>query len=642
MDGVNKEKFLQEYTGAVYSEILHLKSLGFGGDIGGIGGIGGDIGGDIGGGIGGDIGGNIGGDIGGDCGIDSAVVLSHSVVWEYFVRVGNGEKARCRLCSNLYRTSGGSTNLRKHLKNCHPNSFPTASTSSQTSSTEQSRSTSPAFSIGSSSSQPTIDTILNDYASSLTGNRKAEITNNIAIMVVKDNLPLDHVNGEGFRNLMKSLNQFYQVPDRKTIRSRIDGLYNKMANLKREEMQSVKSISITFDIWKDMYNNTSYLAVTGHYIKDWEMNSILLSCLILEEPHTSAYIVKSLREILDFWTIDLCKIVACVTDNGANVKKAVCDLIGSSKHLPCYAHTLNLVVKNSIESSGNLGEVLKQVRSIVQYFKQSGPAADELRRAQTDDGKVLKVKQDVETRWNSTYLMLERYMKIKDHINLALGRLPDGPSPISGPDREVIEDALKLLKPFFKITEEMSAEKLVTLSKAIPLQFCLSTGLEKTETKTVSLGIKSKSNALNRALELINKLLPSTSPPQEPNESDEEADPDNIWVFYDKIASKAVRPTKVTKSELSSKLKIYLKSAPEDRKGDPMKIWFRIQPSHWEVSQIAPMYLCIPATPVPSERLFSKAGATINQKRSSMKPETLDKLLFLNSMRLDELKSVFQ
>ena len=50
----------------------------------------------------------------------------------------------------------------------------------------------------------------------------------------------------------------------------------------------------------------------------------------------------------------------------------------------------------------------------------------------------------------------------------------DAPSPITAGESEIIEDGLRLLKPFFKITEEMSAEKVVTLSKVIQIKYCLS------------------------------------------------------------------------------------------------------------------------------------------------------------------------
>lgn len=47
---------------------------------------------------------------------------------------------------------------------------------------------------------------------------------------------------------------------------------------------------------------------------------------------------------------------------------------------------------------------------------------------------------------------------------------------------------------------------------------------------------------------------------------------------------------------------------------------------------LAMTYLPIVATSVPSERLFSEAGATITQQRNSLQGTRLSKLLFLNSL----------
>ena len=54
----------------------------------------------------------------------------------------------------------------------------------------------------------------------------------------------------------------------------------------------------------------------------------------------------------------------------------------------------------------------------------------------------------------------------------------------------------------------------------------------------------------------------------------------------------------------------------------------------WEIraTQYIPMakkILCIPATSVPSERVFSVAGNIINEKHSRLKPDNVNKLIFL-------------
>ena len=44
--------------------------------------------------------------------------------------------------------------------------------------------------------------------------------------------------------------------------------------------------------------------------------------------------------------------------------------------------------------------------------------------------------------------------------------------------------------------------------------------------------------------------------------------------------------------------------------------------------------LSIPATSIPSERLFSKAGQLLSERRSRLKPKNVDKILFLNKFNV--------
>jgi len=45
---------------------------------------------------------------------------------------------------------------------------------------------------------------------------------------------------------------------------------------------------------------------------------------------------------------------------------------------------------------------------------------------------------------------------------------------------------------------------------------------------------------------------------------------------------------------------------------------------------VVKQFACIPATSVPSEQVFSKAGDLVRKKRSALSHKNIDMLLFLN------------
>ena len=74
----------------------------------------------------------------------------------------------------------------------------------------------------------------------------------------------------------------------------------------------------------------------------------------------------------------------------------------------------------------------------------------------------------------------------------------------------------------------------------------------------------------------------------------------------------------------------YLAETPLNHDENCLEWWSRNSSRFPAVAELAKRYLCIPATSVPAERIFTTAGLTISQQRSSLKPENADILIFLN------------
>ncbi|CAI6354947.1 unnamed protein product [Macrosiphum euphorbiae] len=229
-------------------------------------------------------------------------------------------------------------------------------------------------------------------------------------MICKDNQPLSIVEDAGFKYLMKTVSPNFKVPSRRYILSKIFEKYDAMKEIFMEKLKNVQCFTLTTDIWTDIQTR-SYIGVTIHLVDQYKFNAALLGVYELDERHTSEYIATKLVDVCVEWNITKQKIVSVVTDGAANMTKAI---FWKKKHILCFAHKLNLVAQNAISSVSKLTELISKVKNIIKWFKHSVVASDELRKATNGDGKLI---QEVATRWNSTYYMLERFTKLSKIIN---------------------------------------------------------------------------------------------------------------------------------------------------------------------------------------------------------------------------------
>jgi hypothetical protein len=139
-----------------------------------------------------------------------------------------------------------------------------------------------------------------------------------------------------------------------------------------------------------------------------ELKSSLLDCFTCDKKHTAVNLVQELKLVTHEWSIEN-QVVPVVSDNAANVVVAV--RLTDWKHVPCFAHTLNPIVQYGLQSIKGLHT---KVKSRVEFFR-SGPRASSTVKAMQEQlgGPALSLKQDVVTRWNSTYDMLQRIFDVK-------------------------------------------------------------------------------------------------------------------------------------------------------------------------------------------------------------------------------------
>ena len=106
-----------------------------------------------------------------------------------------------------------------------------------------------------------------------------------------------------------------------------------------------------------------------------------------------------------------------------------------------------------------------------------------------------------------------------------------------------------------------------------------------------------------------------------------------LWSsFDDQVKRKQdVSAHRMTATELEVRRHLETPSLPRD--ADPLEYWKNYSALSPRLSLIAKDILCIPAISVPSERLFSKAGELISNRKASLKAKNVDMILFLNNIR---------
>ncbi|CAH1106940.1 unnamed protein product [Psylliodes chrysocephalus] len=109
---------------------------------------------------------------------------------------------------------------------------------------------------------------------------------------------------------------------------------------------------------------------------------------------------------------------------------------------------------------------------------------------------------------------------------------------------------------------------------------------------------------------------------------DQEKDENLIWTDFDRICKsrKEIDPKAAAILEVRS----YLAEDLISRKENPLEWWKARAAIYHHLAKLAQQYLCIVATSVPSERIFSKAGQLISERRSRLKGENDKIILFLH------------
>ncbi|XP_030751103.1 uncharacterized protein LOC115878677 [Sitophilus oryzae] len=128
-------------------------------------------------------------------------------------------------------------------------------------------------------------------------------------------------------------------------------------------------------------------------------------------------------------------------------------------------HTINLIVQSSLDT---IKPIRQKVKLIVDFFRRSSRAAEKLKQMQKQlEMAQLKIKQDVVTTWNSTYDMFRRILDIKEPLMYVIGVHYQNIDNLTNSDINILEKCCEVLKVFKDVTEEISSEKEVTISKVI-------------------------------------------------------------------------------------------------------------------------------------------------------------------------------
>lgn len=246
-------------------------------------------------------------------------------------------------------------------------------------------------------------------------------------------------------------------------------------------------------------------------------------------------------------------------------------------------------------------------------------------------------------------------------------------------DLEVLESVHKALKPLLEFTDALSGESYVTVSYVKPVlhlfQSSLLAGQENDTPLTQSIKVsildylrekysdpstndlldmaglvdprskityctEKKVDAIkSRAITEMEAMLYETdqgtaelaaSLPQDATTVSQPEEPlrkKSLGSFFKTAATSSA--TLSQRELIEKELSAYLQSVNVDSEANPLQWWNDHEEMFPNLKNVAKKYLCVPATSSPSERVFSTSGNIVTCHRASLKPDAVDRLVFL-------------
>ena len=582
-----------------------------------------------------------------------------SRVWEFFeepevVSEGGKDVRRvpCKLCEQQLADGGGTTNLLSHLQAKHPEEYKRCtdclSTKKQTSLTTLVRKCSPT-----------------------SPQRAAVITEKIVEFIAKDMRPLSVVDGDGFKQLINCLEPGYKVPSRTHVTSICHKKFVAVKEQLLTTLSTVQFVAVTTDIWTSRATQ-AYLTVTAHFITElWEMESKVLLTREMPERHTGVHISERLMKATVEWKISE-KVVAVVRDNAANMVLAS-QLLEDWDDLPCFGHTLQLAVKAGLDLA-IISRLTAMCRKIVGHFKHSVVAMGALREKQQSMNIAQHaLVQDIATRWNSTYLMYERLAEQRWAVYAVIHDEQVTPSDQRHldlkPDQwDLLLQLVVVLKPLQVATTALSLDQNVSSSLIHPVVNGLVNCHLKVRESDLAMVKRFKEVVTGEVLqrfpfhpESVAVLSAALDPRYHHLDflSDQERNQvhdvilDKVEALYEHTEQDTcIQPQAKKRREEETAMSFLLgkssrcnsdsiplwkkefmqfQNEPQTHHDSDALVWWKMNSKRFPIlARLAKRYLCVPATSVPAERIFSAAGLVISNKRSSLTPENADMLIFLN------------
>nr|XP_055032407.1 E3 SUMO-protein ligase ZBED1-like [Misgurnus anguillicaudatus] len=449
-------------------------------------------------------------------------------------------------------------------------------------------------------------------------------------LIISGLLPHTIVGEPGFLQFFQSIK--YNCLPTDFILSELKTLHIISTGFVQDQLEKVHNVALSCELWKTTTNKT-YMTTTCHLIDDaWTQMSFVLETTPLPEGYKPNNVVVQLFRIARNWRIEN-KIKVAIT----NVDGVKMELKNYGwEHIPCFAHTLDVVFKKTLEASSDWKGLITKCCDIAQYFSQNFEARAQLKVQQTklqlSPDNLIESNGD---QWLSTLKMLERITEQHKAIWEVI--------ILTESENEEIKKAIACLRVFQGVmTAADTAKRYNLLSSAIPQ-------VEDMKQKLRELELSENKFAKDLAESFIHfgeikendwlKLSTALDVRYRDNVLSEKV---NLTCIKTKIRGEMLEtPVSLRQpNNLDEALNRYFN---KERKGwDPHAFWKFPKDEDLHLSEVARKYLTAVSTAMPAEIAFdSEKASLVASRRNSLDPQHLNMMLFLNgnSFELSATKS---